>query len=197
MSEKSIKIPNTRLEESLVKKSELTGITALLALVLLISAPSARSQNALSSSLNSDNSTLPDAPARATTCTERNGKPCAEWVHKLIGQYPPLPDSIKIPAERDPSSVHFWTFRGAEHPPLRNNKQVFHSKLFLAAHVGGAIAMVVACRTKNSGEEWASEAPAVAAMFGMDYLQFRFIGGPNAVAAPVYEMIHYSRASTK
>jgi hypothetical protein len=31
----------------------------------------------------------------------------------------------------------------------------------------------------------------------MDYLQFRFIGGPNAVGAPVYEMIHYGLASAR
>ena len=43
--------------------------------------------------------------------------------------------------------------------------------------------MIVACRTKNSGEHWGSEAPAVAALFGMDYLQFRFVGGPNAIGA--------------
>jgi hypothetical protein len=93
--------------------------------------------------------------------------------------------------------VHFWTYRGWQEPPLRSNKQVFHSKVFVAAHVGGAIAMIVACRNKNSKEDWGSEVPAVAAMFGMDYLQFRFIGGPNAIVAPIYEMVHYSRASAR
>jgi hypothetical protein len=57
--------------------------------------------------------------------------------------------------------------------------------------------MIVACRSRRSGENWDSEAPAVAALFGMDYLQFRFVGAPNAVAPPIYEMIHYSRASTR
>jgi hypothetical protein len=118
-------------------------------------------------------------------------------VHKLIGQYPPLPESGKLQSERDPSSVHFWTYRGFQDPPLRTNKEVFRSKLFLAAHIGGAIAMIVACRTKNSKEDWGSEVPAVAGLFGMDYLQFRFIGGPNAVAPGVYEMIHYGLASTR
>ncbi len=67
----------------------------------------------------------------------------------------------------------------------------------MAAHVGGVIAMIVACRTKGSGENWGSEVPAVAALFGMDYLQYRFVGGPNAIGPAVYEMIHYSLASTK
>jgi hypothetical protein len=57
--------------------------------------------------------------------------------------------------------------------------------------------MIVACRSKNSGEDWGSEVPAVAGLFGMDYLQFRFVGGPNAVGPAIYEMIHYSRASTR
>lgn len=145
------------------------------------------------------NANLPDSPSatQPKTCTNNNGKPCPEWVHKLIGQYPPLPESKELQPERDPATVHFWTYRGWNEPPLRNNKQVFRSKLFVAAHVGGAIAMIVACRNPRSREEWHSEVPAVVAMFGMDYLQFRFIGGPNAIGAPVYEMIRYSRASTK
>ncbi len=57
--------------------------------------------------------------------------------------------------------------------------------------------MIVACRSKNSGATWGSEVPAVAAMFGMDYLQFRFVRGPNAVGPAIYEIIHYSRASTR
>ena len=57
--------------------------------------------------------------------------------------------------------------------------------------------MIVACRTKNSGEAWHSEVPAVAALFGMDYLQFRFVGGPNAIATPIYGMIHYGLASAR
>ena len=145
------------------------------------------------------NAGLPDAPSttQATTCIENNGKPCPEWIHKLIGQYPPLPESREPQPERDPSTVHFWTYRGPDKPPLRNNRQVFRSKLFLGAHIGGAVAMVVACRTKNSGYDWKNQAPAVGAIFGLDYLQFRFIGGPNAIGPPVYEMIRYSKASTK
>lgn len=57
--------------------------------------------------------------------------------------------------------------------------------------------MIVACRSKTSREKWHSEVPAVAAMFGMDYIQFRFVGGPNAIAPPIYEMVHYGLASTR
>ena len=57
--------------------------------------------------------------------------------------------------------------------------------------------MVAACRSKHSGESWGNDVPAVTALFGLDYLQFRFVGAPNALGPPIYEMIHYSRAITK
>jgi len=72
------------------------------------------------------------------------------WLQKWIGQFPPLPQS-EPPIERDPSTVRFVTYRRLGEPPLRTNKEVFHSKLFIVTHVGGAVAMVVACRNKNSG----------------------------------------------
>ena len=174
------------------------GIYPALVLTLfgfLFVASSARCQQADPPSVGSNAASLSDAPSSTTTCTENNAKPCPAWVHKLIGQYPPLPE-LREP-ERGAASVHFWTYRGLQDPPLRNNKEVFRSKLFLAAHVGGAVAMIVACRAKNSGEHWGSEVPAVAGIFGMDYLQFRFVGGPNAIGAPIYEMIHYGHASTR
>jgi hypothetical protein len=45
--------------------------------------------------------------------------------------------------------------------------------------------MIVACRTKNPGEKCGSEVPAAAGIFGIDYLQFRFVGGPNAIGVPL------------
>ena len=172
--------------------------SVLTLLAFLVNTTPSSCQEAVPLSAGSSNAALPNAPSviKETTCTEKNGNPCPAWVHTLIGQYPPLPESA-TPQERNPSSVHFWTYRGLQDPPLRTNKQVFRSKVFLAAHIGGAIALIMACRTKHSGEDWGSEVPAVAAMFGMDYLQFRFVGGPNAVAPAIYEMIRYSRASTR
>jgi hypothetical protein len=57
--------------------------------------------------------------------------------------------------------------------------------------------MGVACSSKHSGESWGDAVPAASALFGLDYLQYRYIGAPNALVAPIYEMIHYGRASTK
>ena len=174
------------------RKNEPCQILVLIVVVLLSGIPKASSQATTANSVPNGPS-----PNQGTTCTENNGKPCPLWLHKVVGQYPPLPRSGTTATERDPATVHFWTYRGVQEPLLRSNKQLFRSKIFLSVHIGGATAMAVACRTKNSGEEWKSEAPAVAAIFGMDYLQFRYVGGPNAVAAPVYEMIYYSRASTR
>ncbi len=67
----------------------------------------------------------------------------------------------------------------------------------MASHIGGAIAMFLATRTKNSGGSLGEGSAVVSALFGMDYIQFRFVGGPNAVAAPICEMIHYGRARTR
>ena len=176
-------------------KNRIHPTLVLTVLAFLFSTTPAQCQQADRTSVGSNATTLPEAPSSATTCTEKNGKPCPEWVHKLVGPYPRLPESKMPEAVRDPASVHFWTYRGLQDPPLRSNKEVFRSKVFLAAHVGGAVAMIVACRTKNSGEDWGSEVPAVSALFVLDYVQFRFVGGPNAMIAPVYEMIRYGRAS--
>lgn len=173
-------------------------VAAVLTLLGFLFIPiSGNCQETTPASATSSNAGLPNAPSttQATTCTQNNGKPCPDWLQKVIGQYPPPPESVEV--QRNPSSVHFWTLRGSQDPPLRTNKQVFRSKAFLAAHIGGAIAMIVACRTKNSGEDWASEVPAVAGLFGMDYIQYRFISGPTAVGPAVYEMIHYGLASAR
>lgn len=57
----------------------------------------------------------PDTPStvQVTTCTENNGSPCPEWVHKLIGQYPPVQ---RPPVERDTlpwKHVFDWKFAAA------------------------------------------------------------------------------------
>lgn len=57
--------------------------------------------------------------------------------------------------------------------------------------------MIVACRTRNSGEDGGSEVPAVAGLFGLDYNQFRFVGGPNATGQPSMKMVRYGLASAK
>ena len=175
-------------------------LTALVvALFVVVGTTSSTGQEDTHPPSVSNSAGLPNAPSttQATTCTERNHRPCPEWIHKLIGQYPSLPESTKTNQRRDPATVRFWTYRDPQDPPLRNNKEVFRSKLFVASHVGGVVAMIIACRARNSGESWGSDVPAVAAIFGMDYLQFRFIGGPNAIGPAVYEMIHFGRASTR
>ena len=153
---------------------------------LLTTTPSHGQQTEFGPSADSNTTTLPNAPStiEATTCTKKNGTPCPEWEHKWIGQYPPVTESGRPQPPRDPSTVHFPTYRRWQDPPLRTNKQVFHSIIFLGTHAGGAIAMGVACSSKHSGESWGDAVPAASALFGLDYLQYRYIGAPNALVAP-------------
>lgn len=59
-----------------------------------------------------------DAPSTVTpTCTENSGKPCPEWLKKLVGQYPPGPDAY-VPTKswhetaEGPGARLFWIEHG-------------------------------------------------------------------------------------
>ena len=136
---------------------------------------------------------LADAPSatQQSSCTQKNGKPCPEWLHKLIGQYPP----IDVRERWDGQADHFFTFgnaRRALHPDKKS------WMLFAAAHAGMWASAVIAVRNhRTSHEEAHSEYPAVAFMTGMDLLVFKTISPALSVGPPVYSMIHYSRAAAK
>ena len=163
---------------------------------VLFAALQAPCQSFASAPTTPENNTLPTAPI-PHTCTGNNGKPCRKWVEELVASYPPSPKSAASNLPPDPNPVHFYTYRGWEDPPLRNNREVFRSRFFDTTHLAGMTAMIVACHRRNSGETCGSGAIVVGAIFGMDYLQFRFVGGPNAIGAPIYEVIHYARASAR
>lgn len=94
--------------------------------------------------------------------------------------------------------ANFFTFRKSwQDPPIRSNKQVFKSPVFLLSQSAMVLSMVVACRNKRSGETWGSEVPAVGAVFGLDYLSDRFFSEYFAVGPATYATIHYSRAATR
>lgn len=133
-------------------------------------------------------------PPLSTTCTE-HGKPCPRWLHKMIGQYPPLPDdTIHYPKYE----AGFWTFRKSWHdPPLRTNKQMFKSKTYVATQIGGAIAMIVACRNPQSGEHLGVELPALLGTDALAYVGGRFFTQSFAVGPGIYQMIHYSITGSK
>lgn len=95
-------------------------------------------------------------------------------------------------------SANFLTFRSKwQDPPLRSNKQVFKSPLFLLPQAGMVASMVVACRNPRSQEDWHSEVPAVGGVLALDYLSYRFFSGPHSLGPALYAIIHYSRAATK
>src|SRR5438067_8949483 len=81
--------------EAIVKHEGFRLVISLTILGMLLGMPLAGSQETSAPSPGSKSAELPSAPSAtlATTCTENNGNPCPEWVHNLVGQYPPLPES--------------------------------------------------------------------------------------------------------
>jgi hypothetical protein len=109
-----------------------------------------------------------------------------------LGQMPDAP-------QPQPSAKHvtFWTFRKSwQDPPLRSNKQMLTSKPFLLSTIGGAAAMIVACRNKRSGEDWHSEVPAVIGVDAIAFLSGKYFTQSYAVAPGAYQIVHYSIAAT-
>lgn len=131
------------------------------------------------------------------------------WISVLIlsaasfAQLPDAPSTVQPPAPKTWEQAHgkparFITFRAKfQDPPLRSTKQVFKSPTFLLAQAAMVASMVAACRNPRSGEDWSSEAPAVGAVIAIDYLGFRFFGGPYAVGPASYATWHYAKAAMK
>lgn len=135
---------------------------------------------------------LPDAPSAVSRCN-RATMTDAGIHYEVI----PCPTGWHTIPEQKPA-VNFFSFRKRwQDSPLRTNAQMFHSKVYLASVIGGAVAMVVACRNPRSGEDWGSEVPAVLGVDAMSFFAGRLFTMPFAVAPGAWEMIHYSRAATK
>ena len=142
---------------------------------------------------NSRPAKLVDAPSatQESNCIQNTGKPCPEWVHKLIGRYPPIDVTERWNRQPD----HFFTFgnaRRALHPDKKS------WMLFAAAHVGMWASTVIAVRNhRTSKEEAHSEYPAAAFMTGMDLLVFKTISPALSVGPAIYATFHYSRAAAR
>jgi hypothetical protein len=142
---------------------------------------------------NSKPTKLVDAPSatQESNCTQNTGKPCPEWVHKLIGRYPPIDVSERWNRQPD----HFFT--------IGNARRVLHPDkkswmLFTAAHAGMWATTVIAVRNhRTSKEEAHSEYPAAAFMTGMDLLVFKTISPSLSVGPAIYAMFHYSKAAAR
>jgi hypothetical protein len=142
---------------------------------------------------NPKSAELADAPSatQESNYTQHTGKPCPEWVHKLIGRYPPIDMTERWNRQPD----HFFTFgnaRRALHPDKKS------WMLFAAAHAGMWASTVVAVRNhRTSTEEAHSEYPAAAFMTGIDLLVFKTISPSLSVGPAIYATFHYSRAAAK
>ena len=138
---------------------------------------------------------LPDAPAPSTTCVSHD-QPCPEWLHKLIGQYPPAALRQGMPSVM-PGPVHVYTFRKHwDDPPLRTYRKTFTSTWFLASQGVMIASMVIACRrSRYTGEEFHSEAPYTAGVFGLNLLVDRYLDELYAVGSAALVSQHYIRAN--
>ena len=157
--------------------------------------PATSSQAELTSQsiLSEGPSNLLDSPSavKALTCTQRDGKPCPEWVHKLVGQYPAHDITEKWNRQPD----HFFALgngRRALHPDKKS------WMIFTLAHAGLWASMATSVRNQRASLEDASSAyPAVAALTGLDFVFFKTINPAMSVGPPVYGMVHYIRAAAK
>lgn len=97
----------------------------------------------------------------------------------------------------------FWTFRFKydawpthdryNYPPLRKNKQVLLSKVFVVEHVGLLVSFVVDNRvTHNAREHWDVELPGILGETAFDYTMSRYFTKAMSVEGAVYGMVHYS-----
>lgn len=108
-----------------------------------------------------------------------------------------LPDAPQ-PQPKASSPKHLYSFRTrSADPPLYSNRNLLKSKLFWATHAAGFAAALVACRTRNSGENCGSELPGVGALMGMDFFAMKYMSPLYAFGAPAYEIQHYVRASIR
>jgi hypothetical protein len=141
---------------------------------------------------NPKSAELADAPSatQESNCTQNTGK-CPEWVHRLIGRYPPIDMTERWNRQPD----HFFTFGNARRTLHRDKTSWM---LFAAAHAGMWAPTVIAVRNhRTSKEEAHSEYPAAAFMTGIDLLVFKTISPSLSVGSAIYATFHYSRAAAK
>ena len=137
---------------------------------------------------------LPEAPAPSNTCISHD-KSCPEWLHKLIGQYPPA--RARLMPSVMPGPVHVYTFRKHwDDPPLRSYRKTFTSPWFLVSQGAMFASMVIACRRSQfTGEEFQSEAPWVVGVFGINLLTDRYLDELYSVGSAAIVTQHYAHAT--
>jgi hypothetical protein len=143
-----------------------------------------------------DQTSVPDAPSttKQTTCTENNGKPCPEWLHKMIGQYPPAP----YPSYGTVKHAGFFTLGNPNGPQLRSGKTMLKSKVWWVGNGLMWAAVVTDVRYTHGARENAwSEYPAVAGVSALSYVTDRWIDRSFSVGEYAYTIQHYVRDAFK
>ena len=98
-----------------------------------------------------------------------------------------LPYCQVYPASDLCPRAHFLTFRKSwQEPALRPSKKCW--LIWAGAHGAAWAALALADRRK---EAWHSEAPALAAVTGMDFLAFKFISPAMGTFPAAIPIVHY------
>lgn len=94
-----------------------------------------------------------------------------------------------------PAKPGFFTFRKSPNdPPLRTNREVFHSKTFLLLNGAFAASVITDVEyTRGKRETRGSEYPIIPAIIGLDYVMDRFFTRAYSVEGPIYGIQHYVR----
>jgi hypothetical protein len=134
--------------------------------------------------------------AAAASCLAQSPSEVAAILPDAPEPQPPyVVASRPTPPPRTRPTPGFFTFRKSyKDPPLRTNKEVFHSKTFLLLNGALLAAVVVDIQhTHGARESWGSELPAVGGAIGLDYLMDRFFTRAYAVEGPIFGIQHYVR----
>jgi hypothetical protein len=127
---------------------------------------------------------LPDTPQPSTTCVD-HGKPCPEWLHKLIGQYPPTPYA-PLPPRTEPAK--FLTFRTFNQPVLRTNKQVMKSPVFMISQTVLMLTII-----PHGKSRWHVEPIEASGLCAFDYMSDRLFSESFSIGPPLYAAIAWLR----
>lgn len=115
----------------------------------------------------------------------------------------PSPQTVAVP------KVRLWTFRGVVRdssgrqkfdwnaPALRSNRKIFRDPWFLVSNGAVIASMAGACSRKGSGEHWDSEAPAMAAVVGLNFLTTKYLDELYSVGASAWATQHYIRSASR
>lgn len=97
--------------------------------------------------------------------------------------------NLPLPTLQESHRYGYFGVRGPDDPQLASNKDVFKSRTFLIAHGIYLTSEIVDSRFHR--EPLHTELPAALSLTALDYVAYRFIWKPLALAGPIVGTEHY------